>query len=85
MASAFVLLTLFHATSSVVVLPDRAPKGFNSFDDYHSQTLNQSHALALATAMAGQLLPHGFDHFVLDGGWAQRPAAVAKHRHPRIW
>ena len=85
MASMFVLLTLLRAATSVVVLPDRAPKGFNSFDDYHSQTLNQSTAHALATAMASQLLPHGFDHFVLDGGWAQRPAAVAKHRYPRIW
>lgn len=71
MASMFVLLTLLRAATSVVVLPDRAPKGFNSFDDYHSQTLNQSTAHALATAMASQLLPHGFDHFVLDGGWAR--------------
>lgn len=45
------------------------PKGFNSFDSYPAEMLNDSSVAVLAQAQREQLLPAGYDYFVIDGGW----------------
>ncbi len=62
-------------SSAILVLPDRPPRGFNTFDSYEFDQVNESLVLALADAMAAQLLPHGYEFLVVDGGWTES-------RHP---
>ena len=51
-----------------LLLTDRPPLGFNTFDSYGG--LNSTDVLALADSMASQLKPHGYEYLVLDGGWS---------------
>jgi hypothetical protein len=64
-----VLLAVLMLCDAKMVLPASAPNGFNTFDSYPAQTVNDSSVNMLADAMKEQLLPHGFDYFVIDGGW----------------
>jgi hypothetical protein len=57
------------AARARLVLPDVAPRGFNSFDDYPAESLNESKVLAMADAMKSQLLPFDYTYLVIDGGW----------------
>lgn len=69
-------LALGQVVDSKLVLPKAPPKGFNTFDDYHSQTLNESTVRGLADAMANQLLEVGYEYLVLDGGWSKSTNAT---------
>ena len=61
-----------------LVRPAIPPRGMNSFDIQFARrdpnttvpVWNESEFRRLATAMASQLLPAGFDTIVIDGGWA---------------
>jgi hypothetical protein len=53
-----------------IARPSVPPMGFNTFDSYGDGKLNETGVLALADAMAAQLLPHGYDTLTLDGGWS---------------
>lgn len=44
------------------------PRGWNGFDS-HLNHINESALNATADALAAQLLPHGYSHFVMDAGW----------------
>lgn len=45
-----------------------APRGWNGFDS-HLNHINETQLNATADALAQQLLPHGFNYFVMDAGW----------------
>jgi alpha-galactosidase len=49
-------------------LAPRPPLGWNSFDSY-GVYLHHDAAMANIKAMAEKLLPHGYEYFVIDGGW----------------
>jgi alpha-galactosidase len=61
-----------------LVLPDIPPRGMNSFDIQFARRTpnstvpvwNETEFRKLATALASQLLPVGYDTIVIDGGWA---------------
>jgi hypothetical protein len=54
-----------------LLLPSVAPRGFNSFDHYPFDELNETVVLSLADAMADQLLSSGYEYLVIDGGWCE--------------
>ena len=58
-----------------LLLPSTPPRGFNSFDRYQFDKLNESVILGLADAMAAQLKSSGYEHLVLDGGWTDSKLA----------
>ena len=83
MASAITSLTmigsilLVGAIHGALVLPTHPPMGVNSFDLQYDRKQNPSVPVwnettyrRVATAMASQLLPHGYDTMVIDGGWS---------------
>ena len=45
-----------------------APRGWNGFDCKENH-INETKLNATADALAAQLLPHGYNHFVMDAGW----------------
>lgn len=45
-----------------------APRGWNSWDCY-GPSVGESELKAIADVTARELLPHGWDHLVIDGGW----------------
>ena len=59
------------ACQAKLILPVRAPRGFNSFDHYPFDELNETLVLHIADAMAAQLLPFGYEYLVIDGGWTE--------------
>jgi len=63
------LALLVAQPAAVMVLDGVSPMGFNSFDSYPNTALNDTSVPVLASAMAQQLLPAGYDYFVIDGGW----------------
>jgi hypothetical protein len=69
MRAAFIYGALLSLSDSKIVLPPTAPKGFNTFDSYSAAKINDSSVNSLTDSMKDQLLPHGFDFFVIDGGW----------------
>ena len=72
------LACLCPRTDAKLVLPAIPPRGLNSFDIQYARRnpnstapiWNESEFRKLATALASQLLPAGFDTIVIDGGWA---------------
>ena len=89
------VVLLFAAANSKIVFPRSAPRGYNTFDTYDSQSLNTSAATALAEAMAAQLLPSGYEYFALDAGWDRtddtqhldawgRPVAAPRYDLPKL-
>jgi hypothetical protein len=64
-----VALFLVVPAAAKLVLPSTPPRGFNSFDSYGN--INETLALATATAVKAQLLGSGYEYFVLDGGWSE--------------
>ena len=69
-ATALAALILAGAGADGKMLLDGAsPKGFNTFDSYPMTSLNDSSVHALADSLAKDLLPSGYDYFVIDGGW----------------
>jgi hypothetical protein len=64
---------LLGLAAGVLVLPTTPPKGFNSFDiqastQPYGKDWNETVFRQTAADMAKQLLPHGYDTIVLDGG-----------------
>lgn len=68
-------MCLLASASARLLLPSEPPRGFNSFDRYHFDELNETRVLALADAMAAQLKSSGFNLFTLDGGWTDSKLA----------
>jgi hypothetical protein len=71
------LLLLLHLVTATLFLTEHPPRGVNSFDIQYDRRANKSVPIwnetefrKLATAMATQLLPAGYDTIVIDGGWA---------------
>ena len=60
MASSLIPL-LSHTT---LLLPRTAPRGFNTFDHYPYDQLNETVVLGLADAMAAQLMSSGYEYLV---------------------
>eukprot|EP00037_Helgoeca_nana_P015631 m.146386 g.146386 ORF g.146386 m.146386 type:complete len:478 (-) comp23104_c0_seq1:390-1823(-) len=58
------ILHAWSSTSSTVP----PPRGWNGFDS-HENHINETRLNATADALAAQLLPHGYTHFVMDAGW----------------
>ena len=57
-----------------LLLTSTPPRGFNSFDSYGG--LNHTKAIQLADILAEQLLPHGYEYLVMDGGWSSGKSCV---------
>eukprot|EP00035_Acanthoeca_spectabilis_P025771 m.459843 g.459843 ORF g.459843 m.459843 type:complete len:481 (-) comp21844_c0_seq1:154-1596(-) len=71
------MLVAVSPCASRLVTPSIPPRGWNSFDLQFDRRYNTSVPVwnetvfrAAATAMAAQLLPHGYDTIVIDGGWS---------------
>lgn len=56
------------APSGEKILAPRPPLGWNSFDSY-GVYLHHDAAMANLKAMSEKLKPHGYEYFVIDGGW----------------
>ena len=68
-----IIMPFLPATDAILVLPETPPRGWNSFDlQRYNQTMNEALFRHTASAMATQLLPHGYDTIVIDGGWSRR-------------
>ena len=70
-------VTIVAQCSARLVLPSSPPMGFNSFDIQYDRRANPQVPIwnetlfrQIAPAMATQLLPHGYDTIVIDGGWS---------------
>ena len=61
------LFPLLHL--GTLLLPSTPPMGFNTFDKYHFDQLNETIVLQLADSLQTQLLPSGYKYLVIDGGW----------------
>jgi hypothetical protein len=66
--SKFVLLMLLPHILPALGLRAVAPRGWNGFDS-HLNHINETVLNATADALAHQLLPYGYNHFVMDAGW----------------
>lgn len=72
------LSTLRAPVGAKLVHPAIPPRGMNSFDIQYARrspnstvpVWNETEFRKLATALASQLLPVGYDTIVIDGGWA---------------
>jgi hypothetical protein len=76
---AAVLVCACACVDAKLVHPTIPPRGMNSFDIQYAHRnpnatavpiWNETEFRRLASAMASQLLPVGFDTIVIDGGWA---------------
>ena len=75
-ALATIAVLSFPTSTAVLVTPSIPPRGWNSFDLQFDRRYNSSVPVwnetvfrSTAQAMARQLLPHGYDTIVIDGGW----------------
>ena len=65
------MLSVIHSTVASWAPPPLrrvAPRGWNGFDCRENH-INETKLNATADALAAQLLPHGYNHFVMDAGW----------------
>lgn len=76
-AAAALLLPALPLCAGVLVLPPRPPRGINSFDYQYDRrsnpavpAWNETTFRRLALAQKSQLLSHGYDTIVIDGGWS---------------
>eukprot|EP00038_Savillea_parva_P010266 m.189068 g.189068 ORF g.189068 m.189068 type:complete len:501 (-) comp17627_c0_seq1:3654-5156(-) len=76
-AAALVSAAFLSPCTAKLVNPAYPPRGWNSFDLEFDRRYNTSIPVwnetafrQAATAMANQLLPHGYDLIVIDGGWS---------------
>jgi hypothetical protein len=90
LAAAQLLLVALSSPNAAAKLvhPTVPPRGMNSFDIQYARRSNASVPVwneiefrKLATAMAAQLLPVGYDTIVIDGGWAG--STIDEHGRPR--
>ncbi len=56
------------ALTNIHRLTPRPPLGWNSFDSYGLH-IGEQEAFANLEVMARRLKPHGYEYFVIDGGW----------------
>eukprot|EP01047_Picozoa_sp_COSAG01_P054389 COSAG01_NODE_5939_length_3941_cov_35.353462_1_plen_211_part_00 len=83
---------LLPRSSARLVRPRTPPRGMNSFDIQYDRRRNSSIPVwneaefrTLATAMATQLLPAGYDTIVIDGGWAGSTIDAHGRPAPDLW
>jgi len=71
MLKSLAFLSLIPFSICILVTPPTPPRGYNTFDTFPSDLqLNETLVFELAKIQRDQLLPFGYDTFVIDGGWS---------------